>query len=387
MKRINYFLVALISCAMLFVACDNQNPTGGGISNKDKENATKLVEIYDAYFSHLYVDGVSNDYWVSFLSEGLELVDGYPEGSGDFVYIEIFPEELVNNFPVGEYAFAEDPQDGCAWAGWEYDVSLPQGSYIYVVEDGKPVETKYIVSGKVIVCGTVSAAEFFVDATFDDGTKATYYYEGKLRFDDYDELYGENGGDAGDNGEYNFDFEPMIADEYDVTFDVCQVFNNGNVYNTASDYVELYLNGIEWMAYFDLFAPLNSGADVYGTYNIVSGQYDEWCGVPSSGGNDYGDTPSFFGTDFTEDGYYSAAYYVVSGTVVIAEDGVDVDITTYNGSKIKASYDGDVVVETTGVQMAKSLGSAQRKANRVKLVKTSTEDVVYFGTLKNRVRK
>ena len=168
MKRINYFLVALISCAMLFVACDNQNPTGGGISNKDKENATKLVEIYDAYFSHLYVDGVSNDYWVSFFTTELDEEEGYPKGTSEFVSLEFFPMTIENGVPVGDFAFAEDPQDGYAWAGWLNEEEYwPQGSYVFLLEDGEVVEIKYIVSGKVVICGTSSAAEVFVDATFE----------------------------------------------------------------------------------------------------------------------------------------------------------------------------------------------------------------------------
>lgn len=386
MKRINYFLVALISCAMLFVACDNQNPTGGGISNKDKENATRLVEFYEASYSHLFVEGVTNDYWMSFFTTELDEEEGYPKGTSEFVSLEFFPMTIENGVPVGDFAFAEDPQDGYAWAGWLNEEEYwPQGSYVFLLEDGEVVEIKYIVSGKVVICGTSSAAEVFVDATFEDGTKATYYYEGKLRFEDYDAE--TEGGSGGGSEEYTFDFEPMTQGEYNVTFDVCQMFNNGNMYNTNSDNVEMYLNGVEWLGYFDLFAPLNCGSDVYGTYTVVANKYDEWCCVPSSGGNDYGDTPSFLGTDFTDDGYYMAAYYVVSGTVVVAEDGVDIDVTTYNGSKIKGSYDGEVVVETGETQMVKSLNSAPRKAPSVKLVKATAEDMAYFGVLRNRVRK
>ena len=114
------------------------------------------------------------------------------------------------------------------------------------------------------------------------------------------------------------------------------------------------MNGVEWLAYYDLFAPLNSGEDIYGKYTVVANKYDEWCAVPSSGGNEYGDTPSFFATDFTDDDYYNAAYYVVSGSVVIAKDGITIDAVSYNGSKIKGSYVGEVVVETGASQYVKS---------------------------------
>ena len=78
---------------------------------------------------------------------------------------------------------------------------------------------------------------------------------------------------------------------------------------------------------------------------------------------------------------------MVGYDVVVAEDGVDIDVTTYNGSKIKGSYDGEVVVETGETQMVKSLNSAPKKAPSVKLVKATVKDVAYFGVLRNRMFK
>ena len=377
--------MALIACAMLFVSCDTN--TGGGSTddgNKDKENATQLVEVYDAYYSHKVVEGVSNDYWMSFFTTEIDKEEGYPKGSCEFVVFEFFPTTIENGFPVGNYFFAEEPQDGYAWAGWEYEEYWAQGSFVYLMEDGEVFEVKYMVSGEVEVIGTGSNAEVFADVVFEDGSKATYYYKGKLKFEDYDAETG--GGTGSGNGGYTFDYEPTDAGEYDVTFDYCQVYNNGDFYSTGSDFISLYLNGEEWMAVYDLFAPLGSGEDIYGTYTIEDGKYDGWYGVPSSGGTEEGDTPSFFGTDFTGDGYYMTAYYVVSGTVVIAEDGVTIDATTYYGSKIKASYVGDVSV-IADAQVARPMHSVATQQGRRKLVKASAEDMVYFGALKNRVRR
>ena len=390
--------MALIACAMLFVSCDTT--TGGGSTddgNKDKENATQLVEVYDAYYSHKVVEGVSNDFWMSFLTDDVEIsADGYKiYGTGEFVYFEVFPKTVTNNFPVGKFILQADPKDDYAWAGSKYDMGLDygyeegvyvisQGCFAYIIEDDEVVDTKYMLSGYVEVTGTASNAEVFADVVFDDGSKATYYYKGKLKFEDYDAETG--GGTGSGNGGYTFDYEPTDAGEYDVTFDYCQVYNNGDFYSTGSDFISLYLNGEEWMAVYDLFAPLGSGEDIYGTYTIEDGKYDGWYGVPSSGGTEEGDTPSFFGTDFTGDGYYMTAYYVVSGTVVIAEDGVTIDATTYYGSKIKASYVGDVSV-IADAQVARPMHSVATQQGRRKLVKASAEDMVYFGALKNRVRR
>ena len=79
---------------------------------------------------------------------------------------------------------------------------------------------------------------------------------------------------------------------------------------------------------------------------------------------------------------------MVSGSVVIAEDGITIDAVSYNGSKIKGSYVGEVVVETSASQYVKSEGSiVTTSARRAKLVKASVEDLIYFGALKNRMRK
>ena len=51
MKKIYSLFMALITCAMLFVSCDTTIDGG----DKDKENATQLVEVYDAYYSHKVV--------------------------------------------------------------------------------------------------------------------------------------------------------------------------------------------------------------------------------------------------------------------------------------------------------------------------------------------
>ena len=69
MKKIYSFFVALVACAMLFVACEERPQETG----KDIANATQLVEAHDTYYSHEYVEGVSNDFWMSFTTEDIEI--------------------------------------------------------------------------------------------------------------------------------------------------------------------------------------------------------------------------------------------------------------------------------------------------------------------------
>ena len=134
MKKIYSFFMALIACAM-FVACEPNDD-----SEKNKENATQLVEVYDAYYSHKVVEGVSNDFWMSFLTEDVEIsADGYNiYGTGEFVYFEIFPEIVEKNFPVGKFILQVDPKDDYAWAGSKYDMGLDYGyeEDVYVISQG-----------------------------------------------------------------------------------------------------------------------------------------------------------------------------------------------------------------------------------------------------------
>lgn len=388
MKKIYYFFTLLVCSAMLFVSCEKPE-------NKN-ETATQLTDLVEAYYSSEFVSGVSNDYWCSFITEDIVIdAEGNPMGTGEFVYIEIFPAIVNNNFPAGEYAFAEDPTDGYAWAGWEWDFGadmgyeegiylIPQGSFAYVIEDDDLVATKYMLSGSVKISGTPEETELFVDATFADGSKSTYYYKGKLAFEDYDNP-GGNGG--GDEEELSWDYEPTTAGEYTATFDYCEMNNWGDYYGDGIDFVDLLLAGTDWNGTFNLSAPLNSGEDIYGTYTVEAG-YKEWTVCPSPGGDYYYDYASFLGTGFEGDSY-TIAYYIASGKVVVAEDGIQFDVVSHYGSKIKGEYRGDVVVadKSAGYDYAPAQSKENQPRKMIKLVKASVEDMAYFGTLKNRAHK
>lgn len=390
MKKIYYFIVLLVCSAMMFVACDN-----GDKPEEKYANATQLSELVEAYYSSEFVSGVSNDYWCSFITEDIVIdAEGNPMGTGEFVYLEVFPATVNNNFPAGEYPLAEDATDGYAWSGWEWDLGadygydegvlvIPQGSFVYVIEDDGLIATKYMVSGSIEIKGDASEAEVFADVTFDDGTKGSYYYKGRLNFEDYDAQTG-GGGDDG-SGELSWDYEPTTAGEYTATFDYCEMNNWGDYYGDGIDFVDMVLTGTEWNGTFNLSAPLNSGENVYGTYTVAEG-YGEWTVCPSPGGDlDY-DYASFLGTGL-EEGYYTTAYYIASGTVVVAEDGIQFDVVSHYGSKIKGEYKGDVVVadkSTTQYAPAEVKGQSRRA---IKLVKVSAEDMAYIGVLKNRVHK
>ena len=390
MKKIYSLFVALVACAMLFVACEP-----GGVSSKDKENATQMTTLHDAFYSHQYVDGVSNDFWMSFTTEDLEMTaDGTAAyGTGDFVYLEVFPKTVENNFPAGKFPLAEDPQDGYAWAGWEWDFGadmgyeegyyvIPQGCFAYVFEDDEMIATKYMVSGYVEVSGTPAEAEVYADVTFDDGSKATYYYSGKLKFANNDE---EENPDNG-TGSLNWDYEPTTAGEYSATFDYCDMNNWGDYYGDGTEYVDMTLSGTEWYAIFGLCAPLGSGVEAYGTYTVKDG-YTDWTAVPSPGGDSDYDYASFVATGMDENGAYSIAYYVASGTVTVAEDGIKFDVVSHYGSKIKGEYKGTVTIADKSTPQYAPAMTDKGRVKSIKLERATVEGMAYFGELKNRVRK
>ena len=401
MKKIYYLFALFVCSAMLFVACEPKTPSDDDstivpdVNDSTVINDTcyatiKLVEAHDAYYSTQFVEGVTNDYWMSFTTEDVVMVENNPMGTGEFVYLEVFPKTVENNFPVGNYPIAEEPEDGYAWAGWEWDMGpdlgleeglfiIPQGCFAYVLEDDELVDTKYILSGYIDIKGTPAEAEVFVDATFNDGTKSTYYYKGALNFTDYD----AGSGDGGDGEDLNWDYEPTEKGDYTATFDYCEIGNWGDYYGDGIDFVDVVLSGLEWGAMFNVCAPLNSAENIYGTYTVKS-DYSEWSVVPSPGGDMNYDYASFLSTGFEED-LYTIAYYVASGTVVIAEDGITFDVVSHYGSKIKGEYKGDVVAIDKSTQYAPS--KSPSKGKPIKLVKATVEDLVYFGALKNRVHR
>ena len=133
-------------------------------------------------------------------------------------------------------------------------------------------------------------------------------------------------------------------------------------------------------------APLGSGVEAYGTYTVKDG-YTDWTAVPSPGGdNDY-DYASFVATGMDASGAYSIAYYVASGTVIVAEDGIKFDVVSHYGSKIKGEYKGTVTIADKSTPQYAPAMTDNGRIKSIKLERASVEGMAYFGELKNRVRK
>jgi hypothetical protein len=71
------------------------------------------------------------------------------------------------------------------------------------------------------------------------------------------------------------------------------------------------------------------------------------------------------------------------------KDGIQFDVVSHYGSKIKGEYKGDVVVadKSAGYDSAPAQSKENQPRKMIKLVKASVEDMAYFGTLKNRAHK
>ena len=408
MKKIYYLFIVLICFSVIFSSCENKEVEDNSDDkteqpddkeedkdeDDDKENAIQLVAVHDAYYSHEYVDGVNNDFWMSFTTEDIEIpAEGYEiYGTGEFVYLEVFPATIENDFPVGKFPLQAEPEDGYAWGGFEYDYGIelgmepgyyviPQGCFAYIIEDDDVVATKYMVSGYIEITGTSAEAEVFADVTFDDGSKSTYYYKGKLNFMDYDIEEPEEP-EAG----LTWDYEPTTVGDYDATFDYCEMNNWGDYYGDGTEYIDMTLTSTEWYAVFGLCAPLGSGVNAYGTYTVKDG-YTDWTAVPSPGGDNEYDYASFLATDMDESGAYSIAYYAASGTVVVAEDGITMDIVSHYGSKIHGEYKGAVTISDKSTPQYAPAMANRARVRSLKLERASVEDMAYFGALKKRVHK
>ncbi len=111
---------------------------------------------------------------------------------------------------------------------------------------------------------------------------------------------------------------------------------------TSSGFVSVYMENAKFGV--DLWVVTTNAAVPVGEFEITDTK-EENTVIASIGGNKEYDYPSCVYTEFDEDGYYSAAYYLISGSLKIEQDGENYNITldavSYNGSTIKMVYTSD----------------------------------------------
>lgn len=155
------------------------------------------------------------------------------------------------------------------------------------------------------------------------------------------ETTGEGGGnEGGDEGDYTYEFEPMEVTTITDTYDYAE-------YMVDEEYglIDVYMVGEISVAELLFFASDVTNGLPAGTYTISESQEDGTV-MASPGGDDDYDYPSYLATDFNSEGYYTSAYYMMSGTVTVSVDGqttkIVVNADSYYGSTLNLTYEGEM---------------------------------------------
>lgn len=166
-------------------------------------------------------------------------------------------------------------------------------------------------------------------------------------------------GGEGEDGNYTYDWEPTAKTTLSATFTDAE-YTDWTDY-LGYPYTDIYLfNGSREQPDYEVelavFASAVSGTVLTpGTYEVTN-DYADGTVQASPGGNDFYDYPSYVTTDYEwyegesqEDSgwYYNTTYYIVSGTLTVAEDPAGVKLTfsgkSYFGSTISLSFTGKAV--------------------------------------------
>lgn len=152
--------------------------------------------------------------------------------------------------------------------------------------------------------------------------------------------------DEEDGDAFSFDYEPTEVTNMNLTFDKLIVadYTSSLLYKCVDLTFSSDTHLMDLLVYGDYDAETGVAQ---GTYNI-NGSLEEGTVVASIGGDESFDNPSFIGTNFTEDGYYTTTYYIASGTFTVSKENgrakFEIDATTHFGSTVKAVYTGDITI-------------------------------------------
>ena len=154
------------------------------------------------------------------------------------------------------------------------------------------------------------------------------------------------------NSEYNYSFEPATPSK--ISYEATKVYydeleNNGGVFVTLEDNSHAL--------YLLFFSSLTNGSIPAGNYEVSSSlQGGTIC--YSVGGDDTSDYGSFLATNFNSEGYYTAAYYIIGGTVIVGKnESYYAALISANGSDIEVThnYQTDVVEVESPKQCASKI--------------------------------
>lgn len=156
------------------------------------------------------------------------------------------------------------------------------------------------------------------------------------------------GDDEGDeDDELTYDYEPTEVTTINTAFDEVEYDDYSDYYGCP--YTDMYFMSEDYEMEIGVFAETTPVTMIpVGTYTISESGEDGTVEA-SPGGDDYYDYPSYLVTDFEyleeyESWTYNSAYYLMSGTLTVAEDPAGVKVTldakTYYGSTVKATFVG-----------------------------------------------
>lgn len=217
-----------------------------------------------------------------------------------------------------------------------FDASVNNGTIEFLSDNEDDVEGE-----PVILIKDINATSVTINAVKQMRCYVMYVY---FDANPEDEL-SEGGGEEGD---YNFDYEPAETTTLNITFDEMNYIDESEYYGYAV--TSLSFSSEDYEAELAVFTAATAGATVLpvGTYPI-NASYAENTVQASPGGDDMYDYPSYIMTDFwfntqDQEWYYNRSYYLVSGSLVVEADpaGVKMTIqaTTAKGSTVQAVYIG-----------------------------------------------
>lgn len=187
MKKVSFYLMALLCVVLGFTACSNNNEPDD--SKEQEEGNMKRVAAAFYYGEGLF-EGM-NYFSLRFTTETLDLNASPVVGSGEVVVLDVFSEHSADVlFPnEGEYTIVDisNIQNGYALAGANYE-GTNLGSYIMFAEDGKSTGGDYITSGTIKIEGTPEAAIVTAEVKLEiSGESRSYKYVGPLTITDLSE--------------------------------------------------------------------------------------------------------------------------------------------------------------------------------------------------------
>jgi hypothetical protein len=274
---------------------------------------------------------------------------------------DVAPAQNLGEKTIAEFLSLKNKKDTCVLTGIVANIKTNEdgsynkyGNFDLVELDNDEVS--------VYVYGLLTAAgenQKFQEMGIDEGDtltcKAVYKeYNGKAEAENAIFVSVKKGEGGGEEEELFYDYEPEEATTLNITFKGISITDYTAEYgvvdiiltdNEEGDYEE----ALEWAYLEFVTSSYDDEAGLpAGTYQINDSEA-EGTFTASPGGDDDYDYPCYLGVPADEEGYYNP-YYIVSGTVTISAEGIEVNAKSYFGSTLKLVYNAPKdAVETTKI--------------------------------------